>query len=158
DICRLPRQGKMYDMVVDSYCLQGIVLDGDRARVFSNVRARMMAEGYYLVSTAMLDERRFCKEDTVFDRASGILYNHYGENGIIDAKTGVVHVELAKQPADCEDAISIEGKWYLPNRRHLKAPALKAELEAAGFSVLYQSGDYGENVVCVHACSGTRLR
>jgi hypothetical protein len=35
------------------------------------------------------------------------------------------------------------------NRRHLKPPALKAELEGAGFCVLYQDSGYGGNVICV---------
>jgi len=158
DICTLARHGKTYDMVVDSYCLQGIVLEEDREKVFSNVRAVLKATGYYLVSTAMFDEERFRHADTIFDRASGVLYNRYGEDGIIDAKTGVVYVEVGERPLEYEDAESIEGKWYLPSRRHLKSPALRAELKAAGFDVLHQSGDYGENVICVQAGSGTCLR
>ena len=34
DICELYHEGKKYDMVVDSYCLQGIVTNADRERLF----------------------------------------------------------------------------------------------------------------------------
>jgi SAM-dependent methyltransferase len=154
DICELAPEGARYDMVVDSYCLQGIVLDEDRARVFSNVRARLEPEGYYLVSTAVFDENRL-REETVFDQASGIVYKRYGENGIIDPETGVVYVELEEDPHEYEDAVSIQGTWYLPNRRHLRPSALRAELEQARFRMLDQDGG---NVVCVHADSAAGLR
>jgi 2-polyprenyl-3-methyl-5-hydroxy-6-metoxy-1,4-benzoquinol methylase len=55
DICDLPHEGKRYDMIVDSYCLQCIVLDPDRQRVFSAVRDRLNPSGYYLISTAVMD-------------------------------------------------------------------------------------------------------
>ena len=53
DATRIPRHGPAYDLIVDSYCLQGIVLDGDREAVFRAVKARLDPHGYYLVSSAM---------------------------------------------------------------------------------------------------------
>ena len=53
DVTRLPRHGPAYDLVVDSYCLQGIVLDADRGALFGAVKARLHSRGCYLVSSAM---------------------------------------------------------------------------------------------------------
>jgi len=164
DICKLPHTGKKYDIIVDSYCLQGIVTDADRESVFAVVRARLKSDGYYLVSTAMFDEDRFSAEPIV-DKKTGIVYNRYGDDGLINARTSIVYEILKESPEDYEEAIKIGDTWYLPNRRHLKAPALKAELESAGFNVLYQSGDYGESVICtlkgaaatLHPVSGGEL-
>jgi SAM-dependent methyltransferase len=145
DICTLPHRGKAYDMIVDSYCLQGVVTDTDRGRVYAAVRARLKRNGYYLISSAMFDEGRYRPRDVVLDAATGVVYHRYGERGIVNAGTGVVYVELGEPAGDDEEAVQIGGTWYLPNRRHLKPPALKAELMAAGFRVLYQQGG---NVVC----------
>lgn len=156
DICRLPHDGKKYDMIVDSYCLQGIVTDADREKVFSAVRARLSAEGYYLISTAMFDEGRFAKE-SILDAETGVVYNRYGAEGLINVQTSIVYEMVEGTPGDYEEAIEIGDTWYLPNRRHLKAPALKAELEAAGFRVLYQGGEYGENVIGARGNSAPAL-
>ena len=87
----------------------------------------------------------------VLDAETGIAYNKYGKYGIINAQTSIVYERLEDNPDNYDEAIKINGTWYLPNRRHLKAPALKAELEAEGFRVLYQEGEYGENVICMKA-------
>ncbi len=156
DICELPHEGRKYDMIVDSYCLQHIVTDADRESVFAAVRARLKPEGYYLVSTAVFDESRLRKE-RVEDRETGVTYNKYGADGLIDTTTGVVLQRLDGEPGDYKDAVRIGKAWYLPNRRHVKAPRLRAELEEARFSVLYQGGEYGENVICVLKGSGACL-
>ncbi len=148
DICELPHEGRKYDVIVDSCCLQHIVTNVDRGSVFGAVRARLNPQGYYLVSSAMFDETRLRKE-CVQDPERGITYNRYGEYGLIDAATGIVLQRLDEDPGDYEDAVKIGEAWYLPNRRHLKAPQLRAELEEACFRVLYQAGEYGENVICV---------
>ncbi|UCC67707.1 MAG: class I SAM-dependent methyltransferase, partial [Armatimonadota bacterium] len=151
DVCDLSPRGDQYDLIVDSYCLQGIVFDEERARVFAAVRARLRPGGYYLVSTAMFDEKRFRQDETVTDAQTGIVYHRYGDKGLIDADTGIAYVELDESPDLYEGATEIAGVWYLPSRRHLQPPALKAELERAGFAVLYQGGDYDENVICTLA-------
>ncbi|MBL7202428.1 MAG: class I SAM-dependent methyltransferase [Anaerolineae bacterium] len=145
DICDLPHGGKTYDLIVDSYCLQGIVTDADRAKVYAAVRARLKPGGMYLISSAVFDEERYRPQETIVDAPSGIVYSRYGEKGIIDAATGIVYVELEGSPGSYEGAIEVCGRWYLPNRRHLKPPALRMELLAAGFTVLYQEGG---NLVC----------
>ena len=157
DICELPHEGKKYDVIVDSYCLQHVVTDADRESVFRAVRARLKPEGYYLVSTAMFDEERFSEQELIRDAETGIAYNRYGDD-IIDAETDIVYKRLDEIPDGYEEAVRIEGNWYLPNRKHLPAPALKAELEAAGFSVIYQDDQLGGNAICVHGNKQTRPR
>jgi SAM-dependent methyltransferase len=157
DVCELPHRGEQYDLIVDSFCLQAIVFDEERARVFAAVRARLRPHGYYLVSTAMFDEARFRENETVTDERTGIVYHRYGDNGLIEVATGIAYVELDGSPDRYEGTAQIAGTRYLPNRRHLRPPALKAELEAAGFAVLYQAGEYGENVICAHAGSAAGL-
>jgi hypothetical protein len=123
DVCALPREGKTYDLIVDSYCLQCIVTDEDRQR------ARV-------------------REERVEHAASGVAYTGYGEDGLIDLRSGIVLQRLPGDPRDCEDATQIGGEWYLPNRRHLEAQQLKREVECAGFDVLAQRGRLGENLIC----------
>jgi 2-polyprenyl-3-methyl-5-hydroxy-6-metoxy-1,4-benzoquinol methylase len=147
DICELPRQGKKYDMIVDSFCLQHIISDEDREKVFSAVGARLKPGGYYLVSSAMFDKDSL-SEECVLNAETGIVYNRYGDDYLINAETSIVYEKLGEGPGNYEESINIRGDWYLPYRKHLKASALKAELEAAGFRALYQGGEYGENVIC----------
>ncbi len=151
DVCDLPLQGDQYDVIVDSFCLQAIVFDEERARVFAAVRARLRPGGYYLVSTAMFDKERFREHETVTDERSGIVYHRYGDTGLIEAETGIAYVELEESRDLYEGAAEIAGTWYLPSRRHHRPPALKAELEQAGFAVLHQAGEYGEHVICTLA-------
>jgi SAM-dependent methyltransferase len=154
DVTRLPHQGKQYDLIVDSYCLQGIVTDADRRRVLSAVRARLKPEGYYLVSSAMFDPDRFHADERFADEETGIVYHRYGEDGIIEPEVGIVYARLDGDRGEFEDVVRVGGPWYLLNRRHHKAPALRAELEAAGFHVRYQDDAYGGNLICVIEPSG----
>jgi SAM-dependent methyltransferase len=149
DICMLPHEGEEYDMIVDSYCLQGIVTESDRQCVFAAVRARLRPEGYYLVSTAMYDEPRVSRLACISDDVNGKVYYGYGDNEIIDLKAGIVLRRLGKDSFNEEYAVKIGKTWYLPVRRHRKPAELRAELEAAGFDVLYQGDTTGDNVVCV---------
>jgi SAM-dependent methyltransferase len=71
DVTEIPHIGIKYDLIVDSYCLQGIVLESDRRKVFAAVRARLRPSGYYLISTAMYAEHRHHPESRVVDRKSG---------------------------------------------------------------------------------------
>lgn len=146
DICELPHEGKLYDLIVDSYCLQGIVTDEDRQKVFAAVRARLKAEGYYLVSSAIFDESRYRPDDIILDAHNGVVYNGYGESLIINMQSSIVYVRLEESPNNYEDAIQIDDAWYLPSRRHRKPSALKAEIEAAGFDVSYQDDGH---MICV---------
>ncbi|UCC64009.1 MAG: hypothetical protein JSV36_02820, partial [Anaerolineae bacterium] len=96
-------------------------------------------------------------QDRIMDADSDIVYNRYGEDGIINAATGIVYKRLQEGHENYEGAVEIGGTWYLLNRRHLKPPALKAELETAGFCVLYQGGEYGGDLICVLAGTGATL-
>jgi SAM-dependent methyltransferase len=150
DVTTLPHNGLRYDLIVDSYCLQGIVTDADREAVFAAVRARLKADGTYLVSSAMFDPDRFHQDECVVDEATGTVYHRYGDDGLIDPQTGIVCVPLDEDPATYEGAIQVKGRWYLINRRHHRPAALRAEIERAGFHVLYQDDGYGGNLICVH--------
>jgi SAM-dependent methyltransferase len=137
DVCALadlpPR--KLYDLIVDGYCLQSIVTEADRARLFAAVRARLKSDGRYLISTAMYDpDRRY--DGALYDEATGV---------VLDTLDGA-----AERHRDAEGAVRVGGRWYLPHRRHLKPAALRAELERDGFRVLWQGGRLGGDVVCAH--------
>jgi ubiquinone/menaquinone biosynthesis C-methylase UbiE len=148
DVTALSHDGPQYDLIVDSYCLQGIVTDADRRAVYATVRARLKTDGIYLVSSAMYDLARFQPFETIVDDLTGTVYHRYGEEGLIDPQTGIVLVPLEEEPAAWEGAQEIAGRRYLLNRRHHRPAALRTELQEAGFYVLYQDGGYGGNLVC----------
>lgn len=150
DICELPRSGRRYDMIVDSYCLQCIVTDEDRESLFAAVRARAKLQGYFLISTAMFDETSFQEDDWSSDAETGVTYHRYGD-GVIDAKTGIAYRRLPEFPQEYEDTISICGSPYLPSRRHLKRSALRKELEDAEFSVMFQDEEPDGDLICTRS-------
>lgn len=119
DVCRLPPASSGYDLVVDSFCLQCIVTDSDRANVFSAVRSRLKPHGYYIIGTAIFAEGR-----------------DYGD-GVFDEEAGIAYAKLESNESNCEDAVEFPDGWYLPSRRHFKPGALIRELEASGFKVLW---------------------
>ena len=153
DICELPREGKAYDLIVDSYCLQCIVMDAEREKLFSTVRGRLRPNGYYVVSTAIFDQDGLRREQ-VHDEGTGIVYNRYRDNLLIDPKRGIVYLMLDERPEGYEPVARIGGTWCLPTRRHLTPPALKVELEAAHFRVLFQDGG---NLICTNRESDAAL-
>lgn len=128
DICRWGETRERYDYVIDSLCLQSIVTDEDRSRVLHGVRMRLRPGGQYLISTAMYSP------DRDYDEAE-----HY------DPATGIVWTQV---PGPVEDGTMINGSWYVPNRRHLTAEALRSELERHGFRLIEQSQPTGGDVVC----------
>ncbi len=150
DVTALPHDGPQYDLIVDSFCLQGIVTDADRQAVYAAVRARLVPDGTYLVSSAMFDPDRFHPHERVLDGATGTVYHRYGDDGLINPVTGIVYVPLDEDPSAYEGTLQVGGQWYLLNRRHHRPTALRAELERAGFRVLYQDDAYGGNLICVH--------
>ena len=121
DACNLPAKGARYDLIVDSYCLQCVVTDADREKLFSNVKSRLEPNGYYIIGTAIYTTDRV-----------------YDENSIFDEETYVEYTKLKRSPLQYEDAVRIGGAWFLPHRRHLKPDTLREELESYGFSVLIQ--------------------
>jgi SAM-dependent methyltransferase len=75
DVCRWPAAvEKQYDLVVDSYCLQNIVLDEDRAAVYRGVHDRLTPSGHYLISTALYDPDRVYGDGFRYVPATGICY------------------------------------------------------------------------------------
>ncbi len=131
DMCALANTpaARQYDLVVDSFCLQSIVTDADRADLFAAVRARLAPSGHYLISTAMYEPVR-----------------DYGEGFRYDETTGVCREEVPDQEAGAhrfDGAVQIGGRWYRPHRRHQRPEALHAELTRAGFEVLSQESPFG---------------
>ncbi|GAA2840698.1 methyltransferase domain-containing protein [Kribbella solani] len=130
DMCALAGEPvrKQYDLVLDGYCLQSIVIDADRAALFAAVRERL--KGYYVISTAMYAPDREYEEGFWYDAETGICY----------------------QAGAAGDAtIERDGVWYRPHRRHLRPEALHTELEAAGFHIITQEGNGGGDVICTRA-------
>lgn len=165
DITQIPHMGVMYDLIVDSYCLQGIVLPEDRKQVFAAVRARLRPSGYYLISCCTYESHRHHPDVQIIDPQSGNVYDRYDEDALFDPDTEICYdlfsryeTALADTPAEYEDALEIAGEWYLPRRIYRTPENLKRELEAEGFTVLLQNGDVGENAVCVHADLGVTLK
>jgi SAM-dependent methyltransferase len=136
DVCEAANEPaeKRYDLIVDSFCLQSVVTDEDRARVFAFVRGRLKPAGNYLISTAMYDPARRYDDHEWYDRESGMVYDR-----------------VRGDPERYEGAVRIDGTWCLPNRRHLTPAALRRELEEAGFRVLWQGGKVGGDVICAAA-------
>lgn len=125
DICDVTCAHPCYDLILDSYCLQSIVLDRDRQRLFEVVKSLLLPGGFYLVGTAIWHPER-----------------RYGAH-LFDTGTGISHRKIEgsmHEGEESEDAVEIDGEWYLPHRRHLTPEALRRELEIAGFSVRHQDG------------------
>ena len=132
DICDLASEPatRRYDVVLDSYCLQSIVTDQDRSALFSAVRARLKPSGYYVISTALRVPGRQDEPGFYYDASTGIYYREIPAGTVAD------------------QVVEIDGRWYLPHRRHLSADALRDELVSAGFRVLgLETSDSGD-LVC----------
>jgi len=149
DVCELPLDGRQYDLIVDSYCLQCIVFDTERERLFSAVRSRLRPDGYYLISTAVLDQEHeeMIGQRTTRDPSTGVVYNEYG-SGLINVKNGIVLRPFEAELDDYPDALTIAGQSYLPHRRHLRPSVLAAELEATGFAVMYRDKRHAGSMAC----------
>lgn len=134
DICTLPTRPNVttgaYDLVLDSYCLQSIVIDEDRRTVFSAVRARLKPSGYYVISTALRGPGRRTEPGFHYDASTGIYYREVPAGSVGD------------------QVVELNGRWYVPHRRHLTADALRDELASAGFEVLSLEGSDPADVVC----------
>ena len=157
DVTRIPGHGPAYDLIVDSYCLQGIVLDADREAVFRAVKARLDPHGYYLVSSAMYASVRHRSDRQVVDRLTGRVFDRYDEASLFDPDTDIYY-EPYDGMEQVDGSICINGSWYYPFRRYRTAARLRAEVESYGFRVLHQTGELGQNVVAIHARGDLRLR
>jgi SAM-dependent methyltransferase len=116
-----------YDLIVDSFCLQSIVTDADRAALMHFVKRRLQPNGYYLICTAGFSPvRRY--DEAHFDPQSGMVYVRVDDG------------------ANVEDVIEIGGTFYIPYRRHLHAEQLTSEVAAFGFIVKWQHVDTHGNI------------
>ncbi|WP_314592083.1 methyltransferase domain-containing protein [Paenibacillus terrigena] len=119
DLLGLSKLDKKYDLILDNYCLQSIVTDEDRKKLFSIVSSSLKDTGYYIVASAIYNEIRSYK-NSYYDSDSGIAY------------------DKVQDPERYGTAASlIKGEWWLPHRRHLKKDALREELQTAGFKVIF---------------------
>lgn len=72
DVCTDLPAGERYDLVVDSFCLQCIVTDDDRANLFRFVKSALKPFGRYVIATAGYSpDRQY--GDASFDRGTGIV-------------------------------------------------------------------------------------
>ncbi len=149
DVTRIPHAGPAYDLIVDSYCLQGIVLDADRRAVLRAVKARLAPRGCYLLSTAMYDAARHRPGCQVADCRTGRVFDGYDEECLYDPATDLCYWPCHGD-VEIDGAIIVDGARFFPARRYRNGPRLRKEVESFGFEVLLQTGGSGENVVAVH--------
>ena len=157
DVTQIPHRGPGYDLIVDSYCLQGVVLDEDREAVFRAVKARLNVRGYYLLSSAVYDPARHRGDRQVVDRDTGRVFDRYDKGCLYERDTDLYYEPYAGD-AEIDGAITVDGGWFFPFRRYRDGARLREEVEAYGFKVLYQPDEIGGNLVAVHRGSGVRLR
>ena len=74
DVCTDAPPAERYDLVVDSFCLQCIVTDADRARLFAFVTDALKPTGRYVIATAGYSPKRDYG-DARFDPASGMAFD-----------------------------------------------------------------------------------
>lgn len=72
DICQATFEAS-YSLVIDGFCLQSIVTDEDRSKLFAAVRSALQHDGYYLISTAMYDPGRGYEDDFSYDPTTGVV-------------------------------------------------------------------------------------
>jgi SAM-dependent methyltransferase len=123
DICCLHSPPKVYDLVVDNFCLQRIVTDDRRRQALAVVRSVLKPHGYYVIGTTIYREGRELRPDEEADEQSGIVYR-----------------KLGRQSELYEDAVERNGQLVYPRVRRVRPEALRAELEEAGFRILRQKG------------------
>ena len=151
EITQIPLSGTQYDLIVDSYWIQHIVMDRDRKAVFAAVRTRLKPSGYYLVRNSMYNATSHHPEEVVVDSTSGKVYHTYDEICLFDSTTEIYYEPFSEAndaPEDYEGSTLMAGTWYLPTRRYRTAQSLVSELESEGIAVLLQAGEYGENLLC----------
>ena len=96
DVCTDAPPTKQFDLVVDSFCLQCIVTDGDRAKLFRFVAAALKAAGYYVVATAGYSPARDYG-DCIFDPATGIVLEPQSDGTLLPCRRHVTADALARE-------------------------------------------------------------
>ena len=120
DICKTKSTYGKFDVIIDSFCLQSIVLDYEREKVYSFVKDHLRKGGHYLIVSAGYSENKT-----------------YNDNYIRDAETGIVYQKAKRSELELDDLMNINGAEYLPVRRHYTMAMLVNELENHGFKILY---------------------
>jgi SAM-dependent methyltransferase len=134
DICRMGDGYGIYDAIVDDYCLQEIVSDQDRASVYSFVREHLEPNGSYLIVCA-----GYAPEKGYHDE-----YRR-------DDRTGIVLQLVKDDEQHLEQIVEVEGRMFVPVRRHLTAESISDELRAHGFLVRAAEGVPGDGALRVIA-------
>ena len=157
DVCRLPHEGKPYELIIDSYCSQGIVTDQDRGAMFAGVKARQATRGYFLMSCAVFESYRETPETRIVDQVTGKVFTAFDGSGLWDGdietcynRFNVDPLRPDAGPEDYEGTVLVNGVWYIHQRRYRTPESLRAELESHGFTVLEQNGEVRENAICTH--------
>jgi SAM-dependent methyltransferase len=135
DIRDLPCRDRRYDLVVDNYCLHFHIADEDRRRVFEVVRSVLTSGGAYVVGTVTHQEGRDYQER------------------MRDPATGIVYRRATDADAALPGFVRRDGHCYVPNRRHVTREFLRAEVERAGFEVLFQKDGH---LICKTAAADKR--
>ena len=157
DVCQLPHRGKRYQLIIDSFCSQGIVTDPDRDAMFSGIKSRLAKNGYFLMSCCVFEPDREDSETQIVDNATGKVYTRFDQDALWDRDTETCYSPFHPDPfrpnvgpEDYEGTICVNDVWYIHQRRYRSPKNLRLELERHGFSVLEQSGEVTENAICVH--------
>jgi len=157
DVCQLPHQGEPYQLIIDSFCSQGIVTDPDRDAMFSGIKSRLAENGYFLMSCSVFEPDREDANTQIVDDSTRKIYTRFDQNALWDRDTEICYSPFQPDafrpsvgPEDYEGTICINGTWYIHQRRYRTPKNLRLELERHGFTVLEQSGEVTENVICVH--------
>lgn len=165
DVCGLPREGKPYDVIIDSYCSQGIVTDEDRAAMFTGVKARLAPRGYFLMSCSVFAPRRETPEMRFVDGLTGKVFTAFDGSDLWDVDTETCYNRFRVDPLrpdvgpeEYEGTILVNGVWYIHSRRYRTPDNLRTELESHGFAVLEQNGELTENAICTHQGAGLPLK
>jgi SAM-dependent methyltransferase len=123
DICNFSCPERRYDLVVDNFCLLRVITDERRRRALAVVRSTLKPTGYFVLGTSIFRAGR------------------YNSGDYVDAATGIIYREVeALPPETCDDVLEWNGRLLYALARHVRPEAFRAELEQAGFRILWQAG------------------
>ena len=157
DVCQLPREGEPYQLIIDSFCSQGIVTDPDRIAMFSSIKTRLAKNGYFVMSCSVFEPNREDPNTQIVDKATGKVFTRFDQDALWDSDTEICYSPFHPDPfrpnvgpEDYEGTICVNNVWYIHKRCYRTPENLRLELEHHGFTVLEQSGEVTENAICVH--------
>lgn len=158
DVCQIPRSGEPFDLIVDSYCTQGIVTDADRALMFEGIRANLAPQGYFLMTCCVFERHRIDPGKITIDHETGIRYVAFDNDDLWDGEREITYNRFQIDPLRpdvppdaYEGSRCINGEWYVHRRLYRTPETLRLELERNGFKVLEQNGDIRENAICIRS-------